>query len=262
MSEVRYDEPAAGVGRLTLDRPQRRNALSFGLVGELHDLLDDVAGREAVKVVVLAGEGAAFCAGLDLADWGTLPETGSHPQMTVGRNGQSFLSSVVAHVHRQPQIVVAAVQGAAFGGGLSLACAADLRVVAPDARLCSAFVRTGLSGTDFGISYLLPRIVGAGRALDLIASGREVDGVEAERIGLATQVADDPGAAAVAVAEAIAAFPRTGLVLTKEAFWHNVSAPSLEAAMALEDRNQLLAAAAPDVQSYMAAYRERITGRS
>ncbi|MCB1017037.1 MAG: enoyl-CoA hydratase/isomerase family protein [Acidimicrobiales bacterium] len=262
MSGVRFDEPAAGVGRITLDRPERRNALSFGLVAELHDLLDEVAGSEPLRAVVLAAEGPSFCAGLDLADWGEPPDVGAHRQMTVGRNGQSFLSSVVAHVHRLPQIVVAAVQGAAFGGGLSLACAADVRVVAPDARLCAAFIRTGLSGTDFGISYLLPRIVGAGRALDLIASGREVDGVEAERIGLASQVADDPGAAALGYAAGVAAFPRTGLVLTKEAFWHNVEAPSLEAAMAMEDRNQLLASAAPDVQAFMAAYRERITRRS
>lgn len=260
---VLFDEPAEGIGRLTLNRPERRNAITFELVGLLHDRLDEIAGRADLKVVILAAAGKSFCAGLDLSGWGDMPAPGEHPHMTVADNGQSFLSKVIAHLHALPQITVAAVHGAAFGGGLSLACACDVRIVRGDARLCSAFIRTGLSGTDFGISFLLPRLVGASRAIDLIVSGREIDGIEAERIGLASEVVDDdPGPAALEYAQVVAGFTTTGLTLTKRSFWQNVDAPSLEAAMALEDRNQMLAAAAPDVREFMAAYGRRITGGS
>jgi enoyl-CoA hydratase len=259
MSSVTRETLDERISLITLDRPDRLNAITFELVAELHDALDAVAADRSCRVVILTGAGRAFCAGLDLRDWGTPPEPGEHPHARVGVGGQEFLANLMVHVRETPQIVIAAVNGPAFGGGLSLACAADLRVASEDARFCSAFIRTGLSGTDAGISYLLPQVIGPGRALDLIVTGREVDAQEADRIGLVSRVAP-PGelmAEARAVAETIAGYTTTGLVLTKEAFWHNVAAPDLAAAIALENRNQRIAALTPEVQEYMAEYSRR-----
>ena len=244
---------------ITLHRPEQLNALSFELVAELHDALDAVAGDADCKVVVLTGSGRGFCAGLDLRDWGTPPEPGEHPHAGVGIGGQEFIANLTVHLRRTPQIVIAAVNGPAFGGGLSLACAADIRVASDTAQFCSAFIRTGLSGTDAGISFLLPQIVGAGRAFELIASGRAIDATEAEHVGLVTAVVpperllDD----VLDRARTIAGYTTTGLVLTKEAFWHNVGTADMTAAIALENRNQRLASETPEVQEYMRNYASR-----
>jgi enoyl-CoA hydratase len=255
-------EPAAPhVAIVRLNRPQRLNALSFELVADLHDALDTVSGDPECKVVILTGAGRAFCAGLDLADWGEPPQPGEHPRMKRGVPAQSFMSNLVAHIREISPIVVAAVNGPAFGGGLGLACAADVRIAARGSRWCSAYIRTGLTGTDIGISYNLPRLIGVARAFDLIVSGREIDGAEAERFGLASQVVADERLldATLEYANILAGYTHTGLAMTKQAFWLNVDAPSLAAALAIEDRNQMIAGQAADVQDYMNAYRAKIT---
>jgi enoyl-CoA hydratase len=181
--------------------------------------------------------------------------------MHAGIDGQAFMSNLTVHMRTTPQVIIAAINGAAFGGGLALACAADVRIAATSARLCSAFIRTGLTGTDIGISYLLPRLVGTARAFDLILSGREIDGSEAERMGLVSQVVPDQQLfdRSVAYAKMVAGYTRTGLFLTKEVLWHNVDNPSMTAAIALENRNQTIANRAPDVQEFMQAYRHQTT---
>jgi enoyl-CoA hydratase len=263
MSTVEVDQVEPHVSVIRLARPESRNAMSFELVGDLHNALDTVAADADCKVVVLAGAGKGFCSGLDLRDWGNVPAPGEHPHMRAGMDGQAFISSLVLHMRATPQVIVAAVHGAAFGGGFALACAADVRIAARSARFCSAFIRTGLSGTDIGISYLLPRLVGVSRGFDIIISGREVGAEEAERIGIVSQLVDDDVLMehALGYARAIAGYTRTGLTLTKEVLWHNVEVTSMAAAIAMENRNQNLAGHARDVQEYMAAYRERIVGK-
>ncbi len=142
---------------VTLDRPEQLNAITFELVGELHDALDAIAADRNCRVVILTGAGRAFCAGLDLRDWGTPPEPGEHPHAAVGVGGQEFLANLTVHLRQTPQIVIAAVNGPAFGGGLSLACAADLRIAADTARFCSAFIRTGLRGPTPASATCCPR---------------------------------------------------------------------------------------------------------
>ena len=256
---VKLEQVDEHVRLVTLDRPDRLNAMSFDLAADLHDVLDEVAGDAACKVVILTGAGRGFCAGLDLRDFGRPPAIGSHRHARVGIGGQEFLADLMVGLRALPQIVVAAVNGAAFGGGLALACAADLRIASVDARFCSAFIRTGLSGTDVGISYLLPQIVGGGRAFEMIVTGREVGSEEAERIGLVTRVTSAEALLdeARSIAATIAGYTTTGLVLTKEAFWHNMASPSLAGAIALENRNQRIAADTPEVQQYLAAYTAR-----
>lgn len=262
MGTVEIDQPSEHVRVVRLNRPDRLNAITFDMVGELHDALDAVAADDGCKVAVLTGAGRGFCAGLDLADWGEPPAVGSHPRRPAGTSGQAFTAGLVEHLRATPQIVVAAVNGPAYGGGLSLALAADIRVAARSAVFCSAFIRTGLTGTDIGVSYLLPRLVGASRAFDLIVTGRTVHADDAERFGLVSRLFDDEGFldAALAVAGEAAQYPAFSLRATKEVMWANLDTPSMAACIALENRNQELAAKHPEVQAYMAAYRSRVTG--
>lgn len=264
MATVETERVEPHITIIRLNRPDRLNALNFDLAAELHTALDEVGGDPDCKVVVLTGSGRAFCSGLDLKDWGTPPEPGTHPHMHMGIDGQAFMSNLTVHMRNTPQVIVAAVNGAAYGGGLALACAADVRIAATSARFCSAFIRTGLTGTDIGISYLLPRLVGTSRAFDLILSGRDIDAAEADRMGLVSQVVDDDQLLehTLAYARRMAGYTRTGLVMTKEVLWHNVDNPSMTAAIAIENRNQNIANRAPDVVEFMQAYRQRTTGAS
>ncbi len=260
MPVVEITRTTPAISTITLNRPERLNAMSFELVAELHTALDTVAADTDCKVVVLTGAGRGFCAGLDLREHGAVPAPGEHPRINKAIDGQAFMSNLTVHLRQTPQVVVAAVNGVAFGGGLAIASACDVRIAGESARFCSAFIRTGLTGTDIGISYLLPQLIGVSRAADLIYSGREIDAATAERMGLVSQVVPDDGLqeAALAYAEMVAAHSHTGLTLTKEVLWHNVDASSLPAAIAMENRNQSLAMHSPEVREHMANYSKRV----
>src|SRR3954447_8307510 len=218
-------EPAGGEIRgIPLDPAAPLNAISFELVADLHEALDTVAADERCKVAVLTGAGRGFCAGLDLKDFGTPPSPGEHPHFPAGTTGQSFMANLTQHIRATPQIVVAAVNGPAYGGGLSLSLACDLRVAARSATFCSAFIKTGLTGTDIGVSYLLPRLIGASRAFDLIVTGRTVESEEAERMGIVWRVVPDEHlwSEALAIASTVSGYTRHGLRNTKEVMWHNL----------------------------------------
>jgi len=259
---VLVDEVGDGITQITLNRPDRLNAMNHALIAGLHDALDSLVEDRACRVIVLTGAGRGFCAGLDLKDFGTPPAAGGHPHFPAGTTGQSFMADLTQHLRATPQIVVAAVNGPAYGGGLSLSLACDLRVAARSATFCSAFIKTGLTGTDIGVSYLLPRLIGASRAFDLIVTGRTVDADAAERLGIVSQVFDDDGFldAALGVADGIAAYTGVGLRMTKEVMWANLDTPNMAACIALENRNQDLAGRSTEVQEYMRAYRGRVTG--
>jgi enoyl-CoA hydratase len=259
VSTVEVERPAPHVTTLRLARPDRLNALNYTLVGELHDALDDVAADDDCRVVILTGAGRGFCAGLDLRDYGTPPDIGAHRHRHAGVSGQGFLANLTQHIHDTPQVVIAAVNGAAYGGGLALAAACDLRIAAQSATFCSAFIKTGLTGTDVGITYFLPRLIGAARAFDMILTGRTVDADEADRMGLVSRVHpdDEMHDEAVALAREIAGFTAFGLRRTKEVLWHNLDASNLAAAIALENRNQELAVHEPEVLEYMRDYGRR-----
>lgn len=261
MSTVAIDQPAAHIRVVRLNRPDQRNALNFALVGDLHDALDEIAADDTCKVAILTGAGSSFCAGLDLRDFGTPPEVGTHRHRHAGVSGQAFLANLMQHLHDTPQIVVAAVNGAAFGGGLALASACDLRIAGESARFCSAFIRTGLTGTDAGISYFLPRLIGASHAFDMIVSGRTVDAAEARAMGLVSRIVtdDELEARALELAASIAQYTTFGLRRTKEVLWHNLEAPSLASALAMENRNQELAIHEPEVIEYMRNYAQRFS---
>jgi len=263
MSTVEVERVGDAIRVIRLARPDRLNAISFELVADLHDALDEVAGDESCKVAVLTGAGRGFCAGLDLRDFGTPPAAGEHRHAPAGTTGQSFMADLTQHIRATPQIVLAAVNGPAYGGGLSLALACDLRVAARAATFCSAFIKTGLTGTDIGVTYLLPRLIGASRAFDLIVTGRTVDADTAEHLGIVSQVFDDDGFldTALGMAEGIAAYTGIGLRMTKEVMWANLDTPNMAACIALENRNQTIAGSSPEVQEYMRTYSGRVTSR-
>jgi enoyl-CoA hydratase len=239
MSSVLIEKVEPGITTITLNRPDRLNAISYELVCELHDALDHVGGDAECKVVVLTGAGRGFCAGLDLKDWGTPPAPGEHPHAKVGVGGQEFMAALTVHMRKTPQIIIAGVNGAAFGGGLSLACAADI-----------------------GITYLLPRLIGASQAFDMIVTGREISAERAERIGLVSELVPDAREGALALARTVASYTQIGLVMTKEVMWNNLDASSIDACLAAENRNQAIAARSPEVQEYMRAYTANRVGKA
>ncbi len=258
---VVVEEVRPHVALLTLNRPDRLNALSWGLVDELHGVLDRLERDNQIRLVILTGAGRGFCSGLDLAGGGTRG-AGVSEGLTGpagGMRAQAHIAGLMTHLRRIPQPVIAAVNGAAVGGGLALALFSDIRVAAESARFGVQFIKVGLSGCDVGVSYALPRLIGGSRAFELMLTGRQFGAAEAERIGLVSRVVPDGTVvdAALAVSDEILRHAPFGVVMTKEVMWANLAAPSLEAAIHLENRTQILASYSGDFEEALAAFAEK-----
>ena len=181
-------EVADGVARLAFERPERLNALTFEVYADLRDLLGELPERDDVRVLVITGRGRAFCSGGDVhAIIGTLLELDGKARLEFTR----MTGAVVQRMRECPVPVVAAVNGLAAGAGAVIALAADLRLVARSASFAFLFTKVGLAGADMGSAYLLPRLVGFGRATELLLLGDTVDAETALRYGLATRVVVD-----------------------------------------------------------------------
>ncbi len=255
---------ADGVRLLTLDRPERLNAMSVSLIDELHRALDAVDEDPDARVLVLTGAGRGFCAGLDLVD--LAPSGDGSEREASGGTGpgrvqrglalQQRIATLVPRLRGLRIPVVAAVNGAAAGGGLALALASDVRIAGRSARFNVAFVRIGLSGCDIGVSWLLPRWIGASRAFELMLTGRIVESDEADRIGLVTRVVEDDEliAEALATAAAICANSPLGIWMTKEVMWSNLETGSLQAGIDLENRTQVLTSFTEDTAEAVDAF--------
>jgi enoyl-CoA hydratase len=230
---------AGACGLLTLERPERLNALSPELVDDLHRAIAAVQADRSVRVVVLTGAGRGFSAGLDLtAAW---PSQGLD-SIEGGLAVQERIATLVPAIRESRPPWIAAVNGPAAGGGLALALACDFRYAAPSARFNVAFVKLGISGCDIGVSYMLPRLVGPGLAAELSLTGRLIDAEEALRIGLVNRVveAEELLASALATGEEIAANTPYAVAMTKQVLDRNLDAASLRAAIELENRTQVL----------------------
>ncbi len=173
-----------GIVVITLNRPERLNAMNYALGRGLYDALDELADDPACRVIVLTGAGRGFCAGLDLTEGASPPSTQGMGRAQAGMTVQKLIAGLVPKMRSAPQPIIAAVNGAASGGGLALALASDVRIAAASARFNVAFIRVGLSGCDIGVSWMLPRLIGASRAFELLLTGRLIDSAEADRIGL------------------------------------------------------------------------------
>lgn len=259
LTTIRTELADGGTVIATLNRPERLNALTHEMWSDLERLVDLVADDDESRVLVITGSGRGFCAGADL-DF-----IDQAPRMSVMEflRDQEFGAGVIARLRHLLKPVIAAVNGPAAGGGLAIALAADVRLASPLAKFNVAFVRLGLSGCDVGVSWLLPRVVGLGHASELMLSGRLIDAAEAHRIGLINHVssAEELLKDSLGLAAEFAANSPFALRLTKQVLQLNVDAPSMEAAIELENRNQVLASRTDDMAEAVAAFRQRRAAR-
>ena len=244
---------------LTLNRPDALNALSSRMVDELRDFYWNLVDDTQTRVLVVRGAGRAFCAGLDLKE----SREGGATGVSASLRMQRHISELVMLMRRAPQPIVAAVRGAASGGGFAMALAADVRVASETARMNAAFIRLGLSACDVGVSYFLPRLVGASVASELMLTGDFIDAARAERTGLVSRVVPDDqlDACARSMAEAMLRNSPVALKLTKDCLKHSIDAGSLEQAIAMEDRNQVLTAGTRDFREGVAAFLQKRPAR-
>jgi enoyl-CoA hydratase len=259
MSTVLIDRDRAGVAVLTLNRPEKLNAMDVNLVTDLKAALAEVGGDRACRAIVVTGAGRGFCAGLDLAGYGPAPDSEGRGAVGAGFATQQHIASLIPQLRSLHQPVIAAINGAAAGGGLALALGSDIRIAASSARFNVAFVRIGLSGCDIGVSWLLPRLVGASRAWEMMLTGRIVESAEAERMGLVSRVVPDGEVvdAALETAAQVAANSPWGVRMTKEVAWSQLEVGSLQAGIDLENRTQVMTSFTQDMGEAMAAFLEK-----
>jgi len=241
MSFVLVDKPRPHVTVVTLNRPERMNAMAFDVMVPFRDLLQEISHDNETRVVVVTGAGRAFCAGADLEDSGTVPRIEGLTVPTIALRAMEILDDVILGMRKMHQPVICAVNGPAIGGGFCLSLAGDIRVAAEGAWFRAAGINNGLTSTELGISYLLPRAIGSSRAFEIMLSGRDVDAAEAERVGLVSRTV--PGDALLEtcyeLAERIIGFSHVGVESTKRLLWAGLDAASLSAHMDHEGYAQL-----------------------
>jgi enoyl-CoA hydratase len=244
-----------GIALLTLNRSAALNALSDAMVADLGRLLDDLAVDPAVRVLVITGAGRGFCAGFDLTLAAAAPDQDQLGEAAAWTARQERFGGLITKLRALRQPVIAAVNGLANGGGLALALGAEIRYAAASARFNAAFAKVGMTGCDMGVSWLLPRSVGLSRSFEILLTGRMVDAAEAERIGLVTATVPDDELLprALATAREIAAHDPFAMWMTKRGGWANAEAASLQQAIELENRSQILARTTGGLQRAAAA---------
>ncbi len=238
---VLVEHPRPHVALVTLNRPERMNSMAFDVMVPLKEVLENITYDNSVRVVVLTGAGKGFSSGADHKSAGSVPHVQGLTRPTYALRSMAILDDVILALRRLHQPVIAAVNGAAIGGGLCLALAADIRVAARGAYFRAAGINNGLTASELGLSYLLPRAIGSSRAFEIMLTGRDIDAEEAERIGLVSRHVPDEQLLETCfeMAERIAAFSRPGVELTKRTLWSGLDAASLEGHMQAEGLGQL-----------------------
>jgi enoyl-CoA hydratase len=260
MSDILVDEPAQGVKRLTLNRPQSLNSFTFAMYSELIGILEGLRHDSHSRVVILTGSGKGFCAGHDLRNAGE-PGWIDDPQMSRPYHGKHSISEIgrIPVLMRQlPQPIISAVNGAAAGIGYVLALAADLCVAANSAKFVNSIHNAG-TGHELGLSYLLPRAVGTQRAAEILLTARPVLADEAQRIGLVLRAVPDEQLldCALELAAAIMVNVPIGIWLTKQSLWLNQAAGSLDAAIEMENRAVAISQSTADAAEKRASFLEK-----
>jgi enoyl-CoA hydratase len=238
-SFVEVTHPATGVAVVTLNRPERMNAMAFDVMVPVRDRLVELGRRNDVRAIVLTGAGRGFSSGADQKSAGRPPHADGLPRPAYAVRSLEVLEDVVSTLRRLHQPVIAAVNGAAIGGGLCLALACDIRIASTAAYFRAAGINNGLTASELGLSYLLPRAVGSSHAADMMFTGRDVDAEEAARIGLVSRIADPVVEHAVEIGSRIAELSQPGIELTKKTLHAGISAGSLETHMPIEGIGQI-----------------------
>jgi enoyl-CoA hydratase len=241
MSFAEITKPHPGVAVVMLNRPERMNAMAFDVMIPFRDALREIGSDNESRVVVITGAGRGFCSGADHENPGTIPNLEGLTLPTIAMRSMEMLDDVIATIRRLHQPVVAAVNGAAIGGGFCLALSADIRIASEDAYFRAAGINNGLTAAELGLSYLLPRAIGQSRAAEIMLTGRDVDAAEADRIGLVSNVV--PGSellpSCFELADRINGWSRAGVELTKRQLWNSLDASSLQSHMDAEGTSQL-----------------------
>ncbi|MEJ6511211.1 MAG: enoyl-CoA hydratase-related protein [Actinomycetota bacterium] len=249
-----------GILRVTLNDPDRYNALSPALIDGLSDTFAAIRHDREVRVVILDGNGRGFCAGADMSGTGGVPDrAGGRGPVGFIHETQEHLMDVVLAIHETPQPVIAALHGAVVGGGLALALTCDLRIATEDAFFASHFIRVGLSSCDLGTSYWLPRICGPTIAAELMLTGRRFTAEEARSYGVLNRVTSTESLlpTALELAAMVADNSEYGVRMTKVGMWANLDASSLRSAMELENRTQVLGTFTGNMTEAGEAFREK-----
>ena len=255
LTTMTLERPEPGIAVLTLNRPERLNAMTMPMFAELMAVQLALTSELDLRALIITGAGRGFCAGYDLDHVHEITEMGIREFLRF----QELATGGLAAIRALPVPVIAAVNGAAAGGGLALALTADIRLASTSAKFNAAFVKIGLSCGELGSSWTLTRLIGPGRAAEICFTGRLVEAVEAERIGLVNQVVEDESLLpeAMALARRIAANSPGGVQLSKRAMQANLEIGSYAAALELENRGQALLTRGEDMPEALAAFKEQ-----
>ena len=273
---IKFELREDGIGILTLNRPEKLNAMSFQMVKELHELLDHLMVNLDCRVLILKAAGRAFCAGLDLNE-SMILQTKKKPEemkkkffwmdapdkdiIKAKMYGQWYTSQVIVKMRKISQPIIAIVQGAASGAGFAFSLAADIRIAGTNAKFNNSFIKVGFSGADLASSYHLPRLVGMSRAAEILYTGRFVEAEEAEKIGLVLKVINGDEnqllESAIELAKNMLSKSPLGLRMTKEAINFSLDSPSLETIIQLENRSQMLCSTSDDIMEGVKAFFEK-----
>ena len=259
MGTVNVEKMRPHVSVVRLNRPERLNAMSIELCLELRDTLEQIGRDNDCWIIVLTGSGRAFCSGLDLKDDSAIPNIEGLPIPRIGPHAMRIYSKLVPTMRQVPQPIIAAINGAAYGGGLCLALAADLRVASESALFNATGIVNGLTSTELGVSWLLPRLIGAANSNDILLTGRKIDAREAMRMGLVSRVVPDAELLELAleIASGMCEYSPYGVQMTKQVLWANLENSSLAAAIELEDRNQLMLGMTDNLPEAIRAFDEK-----
>jgi enoyl-CoA hydratase len=241
MSYVRIEKPRPHTSVIVMDRPERMNSMAFELVGPLHDAIQEVAEDNDTWCVVLTGRGRGFCSGADTQHTEPPPNIEGLTLSRIATRSMTILADLVPALRRMPQPVICAINGAAIGGGMCLSLGADVRIAAESAYFRAAGINNGLTATELGMSFLLPRAIGSSRAFEIMLSGRDVSAQEAAEIGLVSRCVPDSELmeSALDLAEQINGWSTQGVQLTKRMIWSGLETGSLASAIELESHTQL-----------------------
>jgi len=252
-------EPDDGIVLVTLDRPDRLNAITSAMISELEEVVAAVDLDPALRAVIVTGAGRGFSAGLDLREQGVAAGAEGLGRTVGSFMWQDHLATLHEKIHRSRKPWIAAVNGAAVGGGFALSLACDIRFASTSATFGAVFLKIGVSNCDMGTSYFLPRLVGASRAAELMLTARIFDAAEAESIGLVIDVVDDGEVVdrALETARLIRENAPFATWMTKETMWQTVDAPSLRHALDIENRTQIMCSATGDTAEARAAFLEK-----
>jgi len=254
VADILVDRPEEAIAVVTLNRPERLNALTREMVAELNGILDGIAADVSCRAMILIGAGRGFCSGQDLNASNARNQSGD-TSVVEKLHWQCQFAGMGGRLRAMPQIVIAAVNGPAVGAGMALALSSDVRFVVPNARFLVAAVRIGLSAGESGVSYLLPRLIGASRAFDILLTGREIGAEEAERIGLAKAIVEPDAllGEVLAYARTVLANSPFSIAHTKRLMWENLD-QGYGQAIELENRTQILATTTRDYGEAVAAF--------